>query len=375
MFSSPLASVSAMTFAATLWAAQPAAAAEFVFGSWLPAGDYINRVGLTKVFAEIAKQTNNGITWKLVPGGQLADPKATYQAVQDGLMHGGLAISNYVPNLVPSLNTIYSTIVFTDDPVAASGAALETMTLNCPSCLEEFKKINALPLAGWTSSAYHLACTSPVKSLSDLKGKRVRATGGNAEMVKSFGGVPVAATLVEAVGLLQRGGLDCQLGVHTWLKVFGYADVAKHVTSTPLGLTGPAVFMWNRDAWNKMTLDQRKIHIRQMSNVTAELAIGAFVDEQNQIFEEIRKTKGVQVVQGDDKSFLDAAAKYDMEQRKVNIENAKKFGVTDPEAIIDAYNMNLKKWQGISKEVGRDIDKFAAAIQREVYDKVDLSKL
>ena len=375
MSSRRLASISAFVVAAVLGAQRPAAAVEFVFGSWPPAGDYMNRVALPKAFAEIAKETKNGITWKLVPGGQLADPKGSFQAVQDGLIQGALGISTYVPNLVPSLNTIYSTIVFVDDPVAATGAAVETLTLNCPSCLEEFKKINALPLAGWTSSPYQLACTAPIKNLADLKGKRVRATGGNADFMKALGAVPVAATLVEAVGLLQRGGLDCQFGVHSWLKIFGYADVAKHVTSTPLGLTGPAVNMWNRDAWNKMTPDQKKLHLRQMSYVSAALASGFFVTENNQILEEIKGTKGVQIVQGDDKGFLDAAAKYDVEKRKVNVENAKKFGVPNPEAIIDAYIKNLKKWTPISKEVGTDIDKFGAAIQREVYDKVDVSKL
>jgi TRAP-type C4-dicarboxylate transport system substrate-binding protein len=361
--------------AAILAFSAPASAVEFVFGSWPPAGDYMNRVALPKAFAEIAKETKNEITWKLVPGGQLADPKATYQAVQDGLMQGGLAISTYVPNLVPSLNTIYSTIVFSDDPVAATGAAVETLTLNCPSCLEEFKKLNALPLAGWTSSAYQLACTNPIKTLAELKGKRVRATGGNAELMKSLGAVPVAATLVEAVGLLQRGGLDCQFGVHSWLKIFGYADVAKYVTSTPLGLTGPAVNMWSRDMWNKMTNDQRKLFLRQMSYVSAALASGFFVVENNEILEEIKKTKGVQVVQGDDKGFSEAAAKYDEEQRKVNIDNAKKFGVANPEAIIDAYKRNIQKWTPISKSVGNDIGKFTDAIQREIYDKVDVSKL
>ncbi|HWM48494.1 MAG TPA: TRAP transporter substrate-binding protein DctP [Xanthobacteraceae bacterium] len=353
----------------------PASAVEFVFGAWPPAGEWLNRVALPKAFGEIAKQTNNKITWKLVPGGQLADPKATFQAVQDGLMQGGLGISTYVPNLVPSLNTIYSTIVFTDDTVAASGAALETVTLNCPSCQEEFKKINAIPLSGWTSSPYQLACTSPVKTLADLKGKRVRATGGNAEFVKFAGAVPVAATLVEAVGLLQRGGLDCQFGVHGWLRTFGYADVAKYVTSTPLGLTGPAMNVWNRDMWKQMTPDQRKIHLKQMSFVSASLALGQFVIENEEILADIKKNKGVQVVQGDDKAFLEVAKKYDSEQRATNIANAKKFGVANPEAIIDAYVKNQQKWSKISKEVGRDIDKYAAAIQREIYDKVDVNKM
>ena len=369
-----MSSCAAALAALAMWAG-PASAVELVFGSWVPAGDYLNRVALPKAFAEIARQTNNQITGKLVPGGQLADPKATFQAVQDGLMHGGLGISVTVPNLIPSLNTLYSTIVFVDDTVAASGAALETYTLNCPSCIEEFKKINAVALSGWTSSPYQLACTSPVKTLADLKGKRVRATGGSNEMMQMFGAVPVSATLVEAVGLLQRGGLDCQFGVHTWLKTFGYADFAKYVTSTPLGLTGPAVNVLNRDAWNKMTTEQKKIHLRQMSYVSAELGLGQFVLENEEILEDLKKNKGLQVVQGDDKAFQEVTAKYDAIQRQRNIENAKKFGVPDPAAIIEAYVKNQQKWAKISKEVGRDINKFAAAMQREVYDKVDLSKL
>ena len=56
--------------------------ADFTYGSWPPAGDYINRVAMPKAFAEIAKQTNGEINWKLVPGGQLADPKACCQAVR-----------------------------------------------------------------------------------------------------------------------------------------------------------------------------------------------------------------------------------------------------------------------------------------------------
>jgi TRAP-type C4-dicarboxylate transport system substrate-binding protein len=354
----------------------PASAVELVYGSWPPAGEYLNRVALPKAFEGIKKETNGAITWKLVPGGQLADPKATYQAITDGLMHAGLGISTYVPNVVPSLNTIYSTIVFRDDVVAASGAALETLTLNCPSCIEEFRKINIVPLSAWTSSPYQLACREPVRNLADLKGKRVRGTGGNADLMKMAGAVPIAATLVEAVSLLQRGGMDCQFGVHTWLKIFGYADFAKYLTDTPLGLTGPAVgLMLNRDAWNKMTPDQKRVHLKYAAQLSAELALGQFVIENEKILNELKASKGVQIVRGDAKEFAELAKRYDAAQRETNIANGKKFGVADPGAIIDAYVKAQEKWAKLSPAIGRDIDKFADAIWREVYSKVDLAKL
>jgi TRAP-type C4-dicarboxylate transport system substrate-binding protein len=361
--------------AGALAAAAPAAAIDLTYGSWPPAGEYLNRVALPKSFATIAKETNGAITWKLVPGGQLADPKGSFTAVSDGLIHGALHISIYVPNLVPSVNTIYSTNVYDDDVVAASGAALETLTLNCPSCLEEYRKLKAVPLAAWTSSSYHLTCREPVRSLAELKGKRVRATGGNHDLMSLGGAVPVAATLVETVGLLQRGGLDCQFGVHTWTKIFGYGDVAKHVTDVPLGLSGPAIGLpINREAWNKMTLDQKKLHMREASRISAELALGQFVLENEQILKELQEKKGVNLVKGNAAEFAGLTAKHERLQREKNIEAAKKFGVANPAAIIDAYDAARKKWKPLSRQIGRDIDKFAAAIQREVYDKVDPNK-
>lgn len=354
-----------------------AAASELVYGAWPPAGEYLNRVALPKAFAGIAKDTKGAITWKLVPGGQLADPKATYQAAAEGLMQAGLGIATYVPNLTPSVTLIYSTVVFGNDVVAATGAALETLTLHCPSCIAEFKKANLVPLAGWTSSAYMLACREPVKTLAELKGKRVRATGGSAELMSMAGAVPIAATLPEAVNLLQRGGMDCQFGVNSWLKVFGYADFAKNLTDYPLGITGPAIgLMMNRDAWKKFTPEQKTIHMKYAAQISASLAIGQFVDENEAIREELIKTKGLQVLKvADEKDFAALTARFDVAQRAKNIADAKKFGVADPDAVLDAYAAGLKKWSGLSKGIGRDIDKFADAIWTEIYSKTDPEKL
>ena len=57
------------------------------------------------------------------------------------------------------------------------------------------------------------------------------------------------------------------------------------------------------------------------------------------------------------------------------MDGLKELGVKDPERIMAAFAKNLAKWEKISAEVGHDVDKFAAAIQREIYDKVDPNKL
>ena len=356
--------------------AAPAPAAELIYGSWTPAQEYQNRVAMPDVIKMIDAETKGAIKWKLIAGGQVADAKATFTAVKDGLMQAGLGIVTYVPNAIPSVYAIYSTIIFGDnDPVAATLAALETMYLHCPSCLEEAKSYNAVMLGGWVSSSYVLACREPIKTFAELKGKRVRATGGNADMLKQAGMVPVGATLVEAVGLLQRGGLDCQHGVVDWLRTFGYADVAKHVMDYPLGMSGPAIgFFMNRDTWNGFTPDQKKAHAKAAAWLTAKMAIGNFIVSNELSLEMIRKDKGVQLV-AVGKEFDPIPAQFRTAQRETNIATAKNFGVKDPAAIIDFYEKAVEKWRARSKEIGRDIDKFAAVIESEIFAKVDLGKL
>jgi TRAP-type C4-dicarboxylate transport system substrate-binding protein len=358
-------------------ATTPASAQELVYGSWTPPREYQNVHVMPDLFKNIEKDTNGAIKWKLIAGGAIADGKTTFSAVKDGLMQAGLGIVTYSPNTIPSVYAIYSTVVLGhNDVVAATGAALEVMYLRCPSCLEEFRRNNSLPLGGWTSSAYLLACTSPVKSPADLKGKRVRATGGNAELIKAYGGVTVGVTLVDAVGLLQRGGLDCQHGIADWLRTFGYADFTKYITDYPLGLTGPAVgFLLNRDTWNKWTPEQKKIHVKYAAFLSAKMAIGNFLDQNDETLEALRKDRGVSVIGVDAKEWDTVLAEFRKSDRERNIAKAKTFGVADPGAIIDDYEKTIEAWRGRSKEIGRDVDKFADVLMRDVFSKIDLEKL
>jgi TRAP-type transport system periplasmic protein len=356
-------------------AAPRADAQELVYGSWVPASDFLNSNALPTGFKQIEAETKGAIKWKVIPGGQIADGKATFSAVKDGLMQAGLGIPTYVPNLLPSNAMLYSTVIPGDDVVAATGAGSEAVLLNCPSCLEEYKKLGAIPLSPYSGAASVFMCNRPVKSVDDLKGKRVRAVGAAVELVNLAGATPVSATLTEAVSLLQRGGVDCVYGVPEWLKTYSFGDFAKYVVDYPLGVLSPVIaFMISRDAFHKLTPEQKVAHLRAAARITAVHSIGNFIVRNEESYKDALANKGVQKI-AVGKDFDELMAKYKAGERERNTSVAKGFGVAEPGAILDAYAKATEKWQRLSKDIGRDPDKFTDALWREVYSKLDPEKL
>lgn len=350
-------------------------AEQLTYGSWVPAADWLNSHALPETFKRIEEGTNGDVTWNLIPGGQLAGGKETFTAIQDGIMDAGLGIATYVPNLMPSIATLYGTVVPGNDPVAAAGAAAETVMLHCPSCLAEAKKINQIPFAGYAGAPYVLMCREPIKTVEDLKGKRIRASGAALNILDLAGASVVSASLTDAVSLLQRGGLDCVAGVTEWLRTFGYGDFAKYVTDFSFGVAAPAIaFEMNRDRWTALSPEAKKAHLKAFGYLAAEMTITNFIVRNKEALDDQIKNNGVQMVQaGDD--FADLLKQYQEKELGINVEKAKSLGVEDPEAFIKAYKTAVEKWRGISEKVGLDVEAFSAAMWDEVYSKVDPESL
>jgi hypothetical protein len=51
------------------------------------------------------------------------------------------------------------------------------------------------------------------------------------------------------------------------------------------------------------------------------------------------------------------------------------MGVKDPAHIAAALDKALAKWEKLSVTINNDIEKFAAALQKEIYDKIDPAKM
>ena len=83
----------------------------------------------------------------------------------------------------------------------------------------------------------------------------------------------------------------------------------------------------------------------------------------------LAKEKGVNFVPSNPE--LSALKNQFTEELNVSqAEVAKKRGVKDPEAVIDAILKSLKKWEKIVAEVGYDQDKLADRLYTEVFSKI-----
>jgi len=347
-----------------------AQAADFVYGSPFGANHTVNEMGMAPYFKMLAEKTNGEVNWDLVVGGQLSGIPGTPESVGVGVMDGGIAIAPYAPREMAATNTIFSYSLLGDDTLAAAGAMNETIALGCPQCQDEYKKLGAVGFAGYATSPYLFICKPEVKTVEDLKGLKVRASGAGVSITKIAGATPVTMSPGEATTALERGILDCVLGAPSWLSSYGYWDVASTIIDSPMGMGGPPVLaFFNRDAWKSMTPEMRQAHVDLAPDLVAGAVYDAQVEADGAIIEEA-KAKGISFTP-DNAGFADLMIKLDAGQREMVIKNSKDAGVPDPEKILDFYVASYAKWQELLNEKGHDRAAFRQLLWDEIYSKVD----
>lgn len=106
--------------------------------------------------------------------------------------------------------------------------------------------------------------TNPVKSLSDLKGKKIRAAGGlSTRVVMALGAEPVTMATGEVYPAIQRGVLDGLVFPIYGLRDYKLIDYVKAVTQ-------PELYVWSDELWiNKDKFYSLPKKLRKVFVVTA----------------------------------------------------------------------------------------------------------
>ncbi|MFO1189640.1 MAG: TRAP transporter substrate-binding protein DctP [Alphaproteobacteria bacterium] len=199
--------------AGLLFAAPVAAPAQTVDGpvvSWDMALFGTSRGG-SRVFDETAKMvseaTGGKFTIKLHYGETLSPAKEFLDGLSIGAFQSAWVTPSYTPGRQPGVGGLDLPVL----PVNSMKALMELQHnyLLLPELEGDFKRWNTKYIAPCTLPLYEfIGKGTPIQTVNDFKGKRLRALGGLGDVMRAVGAAPNSLPSPELYGALDRGLLD-----------------------------------------------------------------------------------------------------------------------------------------------------------------------
>lgn len=110
-----------------------------------------------------------------------------------------------------------------------------------------------------------LFCKEPLLSLSDLKGKKVRASGWTvAEFLNGVGATGITMSYSEVPQSLQRGVIDCAVTGGLSGYSSGWGEVSNYLYPLPIGGWAFVITAMNQNTWKKFSNKEQKLLLKSI---------------------------------------------------------------------------------------------------------------
>lgn len=192
-----------------------------------------------------------------------------------------------------------------------------------------------------------LACATPVATLDDFKGKRVRTSGGAwADEIKALGAVPVQIPITETAEALKRGTVDCVAGAPPATQIdYGMADAVKYFVPTTFNSQNTqGSLVMNQAKWESLTPLQQQAVLIATNH-------GAAV-ERSAVFERYADyaTNQTGITWVDPKPFDDALDAFH-EEVVAAMPAAAPAALTDPAGVITSFESDVQGWMDVATDL------------------------
>ena len=274
-----------VAFAAAALACVPAQARDLIYGSGIPEKNPLMSKAAAPFLDDISKASGGSMHWKMLAGAQMISLNSALDGLKNSLVDGAFIVPVFQRSALINNNVLFDAQSFGDDPIQVTGATIETILLDCPECLAEYKRNNAMYLgAGFSPTPFNLICKNPVKTLADIKGLKVRATGAETRLIAALGGTAISMGPADMVQALERGAIDCAHAPVAWLRAYSLIDVAKNVLVAPMGIARAlALFVMNRKTWSSLSQKDREIIWKNVPMASARAELIAYIQTDHEV--------------------------------------------------------------------------------------------
>jgi len=224
----------------------------------------------------IEEATEGRVKITSYPGQTLLQADGVYDGVVSGIADLGLSCFSYTRGRFPVLEVFELPGITYANSKVASKVAWEGIKQLNPEEIQDTKLMMVL-----TTGPGDLYTKVPVRTLNDLKGLELRATGLSAKTLEALGATPVAMAQSEAYESLSKGVVQGNLGPVEVLQGWKQAEVTDYLTLTPFLYNTLFFITMNIDKWNSLSAEDQQAIEDINEQYFEQVAMGLW-DKQNE---------------------------------------------------------------------------------------------
>ncbi len=191
------------------------------------------------------------IDWREAWAGSLANFNEVFEAVEEGIGQFGVLLKNFEESKLPLEQYTYM-IPFGTESTAILRDIDAELRSKIPAMNEQFLKFKQIHLASAASQTTDLFTKFPVKSIDDLKGHKIGASGAMAAYLRGTGAVAVNAAMSNSYTDIKNGVYDgYPMGIGLAFPYRTY-EVTKFATLVNFGSGSAAALSMNKAAWDAL---------------------------------------------------------------------------------------------------------------------------
>lgn len=205
-----------------------------------------------------ARNSKYRIEWNEAYGGVLYNFENTIEAIEQGIADFGWVGTLWEPAKMPLQNIMFATPFVTGDPKVAVKVMDELMSKN-PNFKAEWETQNAIYFSATSSDSYQLFTKTPIRTMADLKGKKILAAGAVGAWMEGLGATAVNAGIPNFYNMMQTGVGDGVILIPSGAVPIKLHEVAPHVTYANLGAVTFGAFAANKKKWESLPQEVRDV--------------------------------------------------------------------------------------------------------------------
>src|SRR5690625_2840182 len=308
------------------------------FSNWLPPTHPITTEILEPWANNVETATEGRVKIQFLPA--LGKPPAHFDLVRDGVADAALSVHAYTADRFP---TAYGmTFPGYSDDAESTSVAYWRVHDKYFKHLNEFEGVHLLGLYTHGPAHFYTRADKPVEKLDDLKGMRLRATGGVVQdLADRLDIVPQFSSASEAYELLSRGVVDGAMFNADSVHSFRLDSRLKNAYEIPGGLYRDTHYLiMNQDAYNKLDERDQKIIDEHSGEAFARIA-GKAWDKVDADSREKMKEADYTIVVANDEDLARVYAVGDALKEEW-LERMEKLNI-DGEAALEMYREEIAK--------------------------------